>query len=218
MNFSNSSYPNNSTETEWFGILYQTKHTFPREIKTTTIFTDIQGKDTNTDVKIFIIILAGIFSCFVVFLFCFIMFNLLNEYADSRYYTDRTYFNRSFSSYDRISYNEDASNNSIISLNIQQTGNKETSLEPNSSIKLEETPLNEIVLSPGEDNLEFAQISCSICLEDIDFSGISPQKVTQLACGHIYHQDCISFWYFGGVSSFSDCPLCREKIDYVLPT
>ena len=215
MNFSNSSFQNITTETEWFGILYQTNQSFIPEVKTTTTFTELDGEDTGTHNKIFSIIFAGLLSCVLMCLCCCITLNVFNKYEERRYYTDRDYF----SNYDSSNSSEDEDNNSIISFTFQQEFRfnriKETSLEPLRDIKLEETPLNEIVLAPGEDNLESTQISCSICLEKIDIRGSSPQKVIQLSCGHIYHQDCISNWYFGGVTSVSSCPLCRERIDHV---
>ena len=76
--------------------------------------------------------------------------------------------------------------------------------------KIEETPLEKVVLGK-EDSVD--NITCSICLEKID---LDQEKVTQLSCQHIYHQDCISTWYFGGVTSVQSCPLCRTTMDHIV--
>ena len=94
---------------------------------------------------------------------------------------------------------------------LEATSNKDNLFEPGAKKLIAETPIDKIVLPTEEDNIEWAKMTCSICLEEIDFSPDAAKKPTQLSCGHIYHQDCISNWYFGGVTSVSRCPLCRKK-------
>ena len=79
--------------------------------------------------------------------------------------------------------------------------------------KIEETPMDQIIIPEGQD---VGELTCTICLEKIDLSEKSQTKVIQLDCRHIYHQDCISSWYFGGITSVQSCPLCREKINHVV--
>ena len=83
-------------------------------------------------------------------------------------------------------------------------------IQPQSMI-IQETPLDEIRLP----NQVTEEITCPICLEEIDLSSQSERKVIQLDCQHIYHQDCISSWYFGGVNSVQSCPLCRTKMEHL---
>ena len=88
----------------------------------------------------------------------------------------------------------------------------ETSSQPNNvikiydkNLKLQETPLDEIVI-----HTEMEELKCVICLEKIYFYEQSKNKVVQLNCHHIYHRDCISSWYFEGATS---CPVCRTEIE-----
>ncbi|KAH7512903.1 hypothetical protein FEM48_Zijuj12G0139500 [Ziziphus jujuba var. spinosa] len=45
---------------------------------------------------------------------------------------------------------------------------------------------------------------CSVCMESFK----AGESCKQVACGHVYHQSCISTWFF----LHNSCPLCRCKI------
>lgn len=45
---------------------------------------------------------------------------------------------------------------------------------------------------------------CAVCMEDF----LPNEGGKQIACGHVYHQSCISSWLSVGDS----CPLCRRHI------
>ncbi|KAM7276098.1 hypothetical protein ACFE04_017964 [Oxalis oulophora] len=45
---------------------------------------------------------------------------------------------------------------------------------------------------------------CSVCVEGFE----KTEDAKMVACGHIYHKDCIVTWF----SNSDSCPLCRCKI------
>jgi hypothetical protein len=45
--------------------------------------------------------------------------------------------------------------------------------------------------------------ACSICLTAIDANGVAP------ACGHVFHEDCLSDWHQREQDS---CPNCRRPL------
>ncbi|KAH6824642.1 hypothetical protein C2S53_014002 [Perilla frutescens var. hirtella] len=52
--------------------------------------------------------------------------------------------------------------------------------------------------------------SCSICLEDLDFSGSGGRPLLRLpACSHFFHRCCIHKW----LSNSDRCPLCRRDVN-----
>ena len=48
-------------------------------------------------------------------------------------------------------------------------------------------------------------ISCSICLNDLNFSN---QNISVLKCGHLFHHDCLQEW----IRTSKTCPECRCQI------
>lgn len=48
--------------------------------------------------------------------------------------------------------------------------------------------------------------ACSVCMERFK----AGESCKQVACGHVYHQSCISTWFF----LHDSCPLCRCKISH----
>ena len=52
-----------------------------------------------------------------------------------------------------------------------------------------------------DNNLTKSEEACCICMEDIEYT-----KLEKLACGHIYHNNCILEWYNIKLS----CPMCRQ--------
>ena len=216
MNFTNSSLEQNSYFPEWFGMLKNTNYSI-----TTTILTEIseeQGEPAQR-LNVLSIILLCILSCCLFCFFSIIIRTLCIECLISHDSWHTPSHLRRYQNYDSSS-SEDEEEDGIISITIRQvvslSSGQNTSKKNLKKQILEETPLDEIIIAHQEDNLNGPNISCSICLEEIDFSPEAEKKVKQLSCGHIYHLDCISQWYFGGVASVSNCPLCREKIDNVV--
>lgn len=52
-------------------------------------------------------------------------------------------------------------------------------------------------------------VSCQICLTDMT----PPEKITIVACRHIFHEDCLATWISRGARNFDKCPSCRTDID-----
>lgn len=63
--------------------------------------------------------------------------------------------------------------------------------------------------NPNEHNLDPLSNSCYICFDAYSNSGMHPRAKapTQLACGHIFGDKCLSKW----ISTKSTCPLCRSN-------
>jgi len=69
-------------------------------------------------------------------------------------------------------------------------------------------------------NLELLEIApkqecsedCSICLENFNENSYEIMTPIKLACGHIFHYDCINKWYFIN----QNCPICRKPIHEIL--
>merc|ERR1740117_2242596 len=50
--------------------------------------------------------------------------------------------------------------------------------------------------------------TCSICL-----SGMAPEaKVRGLACGHVFHLECVAKWFLTDATYDLTCPLCRNPL------
>lgn len=61
-------------------------------------------------------------------------------------------------------------------------------------------------------------MGCSICLDDFDQADGNERRATALACGHIFHYDCLTTWFYGpnrapGYISPKRCPLCSISAD-----
>jgi len=68
--------------------------------------------------------------------------------------------------------------------------------------KQEDIP-QEVEVNPREVTTEIIGIDCSICLDDC-----GTKKACNLACGHIFHSDCIDQW-----KQINDvCPMCKRPI------
>ncbi|CAE7484434.1 RMR6 [Symbiodinium natans] len=52
-----------------------------------------------------------------------------------------------------------------------------------------------------------AQVTCIICLEDVE----SGQPVRRLRCGHLFHPDCICSWCCHKGDWAVLCPTCRDS-------
>ena len=50
-----------------------------------------------------------------------------------------------------------------------------------------------------------AKCACSVCLEEEEVG----TRVFRLACGHKFHQDCLTPW----MTDHNTCPTCRRKIE-----
>ena len=49
---------------------------------------------------------------------------------------------------------------------------------------------------------------CPICYDEIE----NKNKISQLKCGHIFHQECISEWT-KKCKEGNNCPVCRTVIE-----
>ena len=199
MSFTNTSFTPNLNETEWFGIPYPSANVTNQTLLnfTKTDITNVSEEEgPSLALIIFSYFLIVVLCGFLLICVCCLTGIVLMECLENQ----------------NITY--------IGTNPMERTTplNKEISLEPGAKKLIAETPIDNILLPSGEDNLEWANITCSICLEEIDFSVEAEKKITQLSCGHMYHQECISEWYFGGVTSVSKCPLCRERMDHVVIT
>lgn len=58
-----------------------------------------------------------------------------------------------------------------------------------------------VIANVIDNNLTKSEEACCICMEDIEYT-----KLEKLACGHIYHNNCILEWYNTKLS----CPMCRQ--------
>lgn len=230
MSFTNTSFTLNLNETEWFGFPYPSGNITNQTLLnfTTTNMIDVsEDEQPSLALQIFSYILLVVLCGFIFCCICGFTGIMCMECQDSHrsWYGQRNFRVRNSEYNSNYSYSSDEELGSTytthqVASNYHLEGtpgsNKETSWEPDTPKLIAETPIDEIVLPSGEDNIEWAKMNCSICLEEIDFSADAERKATQLSCGHIYHQDCISEWYFGGVTSVSKCPLCRERMDRVV--
>lgn len=58
-----------------------------------------------------------------------------------------------------------------------------------------------VIANVIDNNLTKSEEACCICMEEIEYT-----KLEKLACGHIYHNNCILEWYNTKLS----CPMCRQ--------
>lgn len=70
-------------------------------------------------------------------------------------------------------------------------------------------PKNLILKETSTDKINFENcINCTICLEEIQ----RDEKICQLPCGHVFHQECISNWHSSDANYTRSCPLCRDNM------
>ena len=200
---------NNNTEV-WFGVI--------SNLTNQSLFNQSEIEDdTDQNTRHSIIaslIFAGILGCILIVLVCCVCYLCAEECLEScqrelritnigsSYYTSDSDYNSSYSSSD-----EESNYNTVIEIQTFSLEEKNNNIYDPLTTKIKETPLENVNIPEGVSN---SDLSCSICLEDID---LTTEKVIQLDCQHIYHQDCISTWYFGGVTSVQKCPLCRKKME-----
>ena len=65
---------------------------------------------------------------------------------------------------------------------------------PSSLVEIKDIPVEETNVKTTDDE------ECAICLEEE-----TDPEMTKLACGHMFHSDCISDW----LEFNTTCPLCR---------
>lgn len=174
--------------------------------------TQNDSKETDEAFQIASIFFATVLGLMLLILVCCVCYLCCVECYDSHRRNYRTrYYYTSDSDYDNSSDSE-ADDNITYHTVIQShtfSFEKTHKVAPKSG-KIEETPVEKVIW--GKEN-SVDNLTCSICLEKID---LDQEKVTQLSCQHIYHQDCISTWYFGGVTSVQSCPLCRTTMDHIV--
>ena len=211
----------NTNETEWYGVQYQDGN-WSHHSNLTQQFNQTLLNFTNTTlleeeegpslgiviVAIFMMVVLSLvlLACVILFfvIFCYECQNRNTVYIGYRHRFSDTDSNYSVSSYEESNSYQNRINK------------KHIVFEPNKNL-LQETPLDEIIIH----DTEIDEINCPICLEPIilnDECDKKDDKAVQLSCQHIYHQKCISTWYFNGVTSVSKCPLCREKMDHTVIT
>ena len=165
----------------------------------------------SEEIKVFSYILASIIGLCLLVLVCCVCWICCLECMDNCKKTSRGV--RTYNRDNDLDYYDSNEDDETYTTSIQvqtftfEKGKKKTQQ------KITETPLDQIFLPVGQ-NVD--ELTCTICLEKIDLSDKGQTKVIQLDCRHIYHQDCISSWYFGGITSVQSCPLCRVKIDHVV--
>lgn len=168
--------------------------------------------ESNEGIRIIFFILIILISLFIFCLVIYVCFIIIIEYIDcfkretiqlpyirNNYYTSDSDYEES---------HRDEYEQAVFSFKSHKSKIKFQNLS------IQETPVDQIKL-PNQ--VKDEEIICTICLEPIDLlceSG-SKIKVIQLNCGHIYHQDCISAWYFVGVSSVKSCPICRTNMEHL---
>ena len=233
MSLTNTSFTNYTNKTEWFGVQFPQGNLTNQTLLnfTTTLMTDTNEEEPSLAIVIFSYILIVLLCGFLICCFCAFFLMFLTECIDIKRCKRKRrreshpfhLYYRGYSSSEGYSSDEEESTNYTTmqethhyTLEGTPTSNKNNLFEPGAKKLIAETPIDQIVLPTEEDNIEWAKMTCSICLEEIDFSPDADKKTTQLSCGHIYHQDCISNWYFGGVTSVSRCPLCREEMKHVV--
>ena len=161
-------------------------------------------------ISIFLVVILCLFLFSCVVLFCWLF---LIECQDSR----RHHWNNRISTNINFSYS-DSDSDSDIEYGIENRINKNKEIyEPKTQL-LAETPLNKIVIAEKKNKYKSPEINCAICLEPLNFDKDSEEKIVQISCQHIYHQKCISNWYFHGITSVSKCPLCREEMNHTIIT
>ena len=230
MSSTKTSFTNYTYQTELFGVPFPPGNLTNQTLLnfTTNVITDAnEDEEPSLAIVIFSYILIVLLGGFLICCFCAFFIMFLTECLDIKSCKWKSnqesypFYYDGYSSSDSYSVGEQESTNyTTVEVTeyytLQATSNKDNIWEPGAKKLIAETPIDEIVLRPEDDNIEWAKITCSICLEEIDFSPDAEKKTTQLSCGHIYHQDCISNWYFGGVTSVSRCPLCREEMKNVV--
>lgn len=195
MNTSNLSYILNKTEQ--FGFLTSVGNLTNSTLKK-------KENDPSPGYYIFLYLLLALFliavcSCF--YLFLYIIFKYFRNISINNQHRNTRNMSYDFFNDSEIDIENGEENNILQKSNI------------NIKKLIMETPLDEIVFPKNDENFVVSIISCAICLEEINLLDKSKVKVVQLSCKHIYHQECISKWYFGNISSIKKCPLCRKEID-----
>ena len=62
------------------------------------------------------------------------------------------------------------------------------------------------------DSADLADVTCCICLEDLNEeadSASSGRSVASLPCGHMFHKGCVTKWL---TEKSTTCPLCKQQL------
>ena len=149
----------------------------------------------------FVLALLGCALLGLVIMCCFIIFADCFESCFKKSYRNRNLPHDYYNSDDSYSYSSDAD-----SINI------ETFEENYYTKQMPWSPGTIVIKETSLDNIKFdftETLQCTICLEELQMD----QKLCQLPCGHVFHQDCISNWHTSTINQEKRCPLCRDNME-----